>query len=170
MTTGMYLILKELADHRLPSTTSAMWADPAPPPFPVPPSTTGRYLEESASEPTFGLSGQMMARRAPMPLWCSQKKIPTSTHAPLTKAASAPCVGCRNNVPLLPGPSSANNIWCFMALIRATRDCLWRLCCCVRVPNRQALPLTNNRVASLKEAGGGGAQEGIPEWEPFTCL
>ncbi|KAM7316084.1 hypothetical protein ACRRTK_024764 [Alexandromys fortis] len=67
-------------------------------------------LEQSASEPTFGLSGQMMARRAPMPLWCSQKKIPTSSHAPLIKAVSAPCIGCRNDVPLPPGLSSSNNI------------------------------------------------------------
>ncbi|KAM7316305.1 hypothetical protein ACRRTK_024985 [Alexandromys fortis] len=46
---GMYLILKELTDHRLHSTTSATWTDPASPPFPVPPSTTGRYLEQSAT-------------------------------------------------------------------------------------------------------------------------
>lgn len=62
---GMYLLLIELSDHRLHSTPSATWADPAPPPFPVPPSTTGRYLEGNASEPTFGLSGQMMVSRAP---------------------------------------------------------------------------------------------------------
>ena len=152
----MYLILKEPADHGFHSTTSATWADPAPPPFPVPSSTTGHYLEQSTSEPTFGLSRQMMTRRAPIPIWCSQK-IPTSSHAPLTKAASAPCVGCRNNVPLPPGPSLAYNIGCFRALMRATRDCLWRLLC-ARVPNRQALPLTNTRVAPLEEAVGGGAQ------------
>ena len=55
---GMYLILKELADHRLQTTTSATWADPAPPPFPVPPSTTGRTWNETPVSPPLAYEGR----------------------------------------------------------------------------------------------------------------
>ncbi|XP_057614313.1 putative sperm motility kinase W [Chionomys nivalis] len=121
---GTYLLLQEQEHQGLDSTSSVTTVDhcPAPPPSPIPPLTSGRYLKRRASEPTFGLlhtrpsqqdkpdvltlSGQKINQSVSMPLWCPQKinqsvstplwcpqkKSPTSSHAPPTKAASAPCV------------------------------------------------------------------------------
>ncbi|KAK7795018.1 hypothetical protein U0070_018996 [Myodes glareolus] len=104
---GTYLILEEQLHQGLDSPSVTMVdPDPAPPPSPVLPLTSGHYLKRRASEPTFGLfhtkpsqqhlpdvptlSGQKMTRSASMPLCCPQKS-PTSSSASLTKAASAPC-------------------------------------------------------------------------------
>ncbi|CAO2617446.1 Putative sperm motility kinase W [Lemmus lemmus] len=176
---GAYLLYQEQAHQGLDSASvKPVNPGPAPPPSPVPPSPSGRHLERSSSQSTFGLlhtqpsqqhtpdvptgSGQKMTRRAFMPLLSPQNKSPTSSSAPLTKAASTPCVCCsmvEEKVPLPPGPdpnmetSSAKNTGCFGRLGRAIRACLSKLCCFRRAPKSQTRRF-NNKVAPLREAGG----------------
>ncbi|XP_075812618.1 putative sperm motility kinase W [Microtus pennsylvanicus] len=184
---GTYLLLQEQEHQGLDSTSSFTTADPgpAPPPSPVPPLTSGRYLKRRASEPTFGLlhtrpsqqhlpdvltlSGQKINRSVSMPLWCSQKKSPTSSHAPLTKAASAPCVyhsRVEEEMPLPPGPDSnmeksclPQTIECFRGLCRRIRVCLSRLCYFPWASNPQTGRVFNTKVAPLKESGGRRSKE-----------
>lgn len=149
------------------------------------PPTTGLFHTQSSEEGipnVLTLSGQKMTRGAPVPLCCPQKKSPTSSHAPLTKAASAPCV-CHSmlteEMPLPPRPdpdmetaSSTQNTRCCWRLSRAIRVSLSRLCCFLGAPNTQTRPVFNTRVAPLREAGGE-SQYGIPEslnHSGWTCL
>ncbi|XP_038171168.2 putative sperm motility kinase W [Arvicola amphibius] len=176
---GTYLLLQEQEHQGLDSTPSVTTADPgpAPPTSRVPPLTSGRYQKRRASEPTFGLfhtkpsqqhlpdvltlPGQKMTRSASMPLCCPQKKSPTSSHAPPTKAASAPCV-CSSRLEgmlLPPEPDSdmeksslPQNTGCFRGLCRRIRACLSRLCCFPRAPNPQTQRVFSNEVAPLKES------------------
>ncbi|CAO2616766.1 Putative sperm motility kinase W [Lemmus lemmus] len=185
---GTYLLLEEQLHQDLDSTSSATMADPgsAPPPSLVCPLTSGCYQKKRASEPIFGLihtkplqqqppdvlpqSGQKMTRSASMPLWRPQKKSPTSSSAPLTKAASAPCVcstRLEEEMPLPPGPDSNMGksclpqiIGCFRRLCRRIRACLSRLCFFfLRAPDPRTRRVFNNKVASLKESGGRPSEE-----------
>ncbi|XP_057614311.1 putative sperm motility kinase W [Chionomys nivalis] len=165
---GTYLLLQEQEHQGLDFTSSVTTADPrpAPPPSPVPPLTSGRYLKRRASEPAFGLlhtrPSQQDKPDVSTPLWCPQKKSPTSSHAPPTKAASVPCVyhsRVEEEMPLPPGPDSnmeksclPQNIGCFSRLCRRIRVCLSRLCCFPRASNPQTRRVFNNKVAPLKES------------------